>query len=90
MRAPPVNITHTRLRRADDKRREDMRVASNLLRDGIIALLAERHRREQAVRDRNSAARWAIRSGGHRDHIMQEYALSATAYEQLAMQVRAA
>ena len=50
MRSPPVNITHTRLRRADDKRREDMRVASNLLRDGIIALLAERHQLEQTAR----------------------------------------
>lgn len=50
MRAPPVNITHTRLRRADDKCREDMRVASNLLRDGIIALLAERHQLEQTAR----------------------------------------
>jgi hypothetical protein len=51
--------------------------------------LAQRHAREQAVRDRNDAARRDIRLGKQRGWVMREHRLSATAYEQLAAQVRA-
>lgn len=55
-----------------------------------LEILAERHRREQRVRDRNDAARFDIKRGLHRGVVMQAHGLSATAYEQLASQVRAA
>jgi len=50
--------------------------------------LNARHAREQAVRDRNDAARRDIRLGKQRDWIMRQYGLSQTAFNQLAGQVR--
>lgn len=53
-----------------------------------LVILADRHRREQARRDRNTAARRDIKFGKQRESVMREHGLSATAYEQLAAQVR--
>ena len=50
--------------------------------------LRARLAREQAVRDRNDAARRDIRLGKQRGWIMREHGLSPTAFEQLAGQVR--
>jgi len=54
-----------------------------------IERLHARQAKEQALRDRNEAARRDIRLGKQRGWIMQEHGLSPTAYEQLAAQVRA-
>lgn len=74
----------------EDARHVDyMTSASDEMRDAIASALADRHQREQMVRDRNDAARKDIKLGKQRDWIMREHGLSATSYEQLASQVRA-
>jgi hypothetical protein len=50
--------------------------------------LAQRHTREQTIRDRNEAARRDIAKGLPRDVVIAAHGLSRTAYEQLASQVR--
>ena len=50
--------------------------------------LRARLAREQAVRDRNDAARRDIRLGKQRGWVMREHGLSDTAFQQLAAQVR--
>ena len=57
-------------------------------RKALPECIAARHAREQAVRDRNEAARRDIKRGLHRGVVMATHGLSVTAFEQLATQVR--
>jgi hypothetical protein len=74
---------------SDEAHATAMEAGSAALRDRIDAALMERHKREQAFRDRNDAARLAIKGGARRNDVMAAFGLSATAYDQLAGHVRA-
>lgn len=65
-----------------------MQQGSNGLRDRILDLLAKRDGRFSALTKRHSAARKAIAKGIAREDVMTLFELSATAYDDLAGQVR--
>lgn len=67
---------------------ESMRLGSNALRDRILGLLAERDGKFTALTKRHTAARKAIAKGIEREEVMALFDLSATAYDDLAGQVR--
>lgn len=66
-----------------------MQEASDALRDRILAMLAEREGRFAAKVRGHEQARQAIAKGIDREKVQSLFALSDTAYEQLAGQVRA-
>lgn len=73
----------------DLEHRISMQQGSDALRDRILALLAQRDGKFAAQTKRHSAARKAIAKGIDRDEVMSLFDLSATAYDDLAGQVKA-
>ncbi len=66
-----------------------MQQGSALLRTSILRHLREREERLQALIRRNDEAKAAMRRGVPEPIVREAFALSATAYGQLAGQVRA-
>lgn len=73
----------------DFEHRASMQQGSDSLRDRILALLAQREGRFTAQTKRHTAARKAIAKGIDREEVMALFDLSATAYDDLAGQVKA-
>lgn len=69
--------------------RSSMKLGSDALRDRILALLAQRDGKFTAQTKRHTAARKAIAKGIAREEVMALFDLSATAYDDLAGQVKA-
>ncbi|WP_072378780.1 hypothetical protein [Novosphingobium sp. NDB2Meth1] len=72
----------------DVAHRTAMQQGSNALRDRILAMLAQRDGKFTAQTKRHAAARKAIARGVDREQVMSLFDLSATAYDDLAGQVR--
>lgn len=74
---------------SDAAHRDAMRTGSDALRDRILDTLNARQERFSEQIKRHDAARRAIAKGIDRDQVMSLFDLSATAYDDLAGQVRA-
>lgn len=73
----------------ESEHRTSMKLGSDALRDRILALLAQRDSKFTAQTKRHDAARRAIAKGIDREEVMSLFDLSATAYDDLAGQVKA-